>query len=114
MAALATVATFICSLRGGVAGDRDIVVSIDLSAPVENEQLVTLTHNATTTITIPSTAKLIVIIPPTDNTQAIRIDDASGKKLGQTIPSIIPAEGDTSLTLHLATGSNKTVRVICL
>jgi len=114
MAASATTANFICSLRSGIAGDRDIVVSWTLSAPIENEQLVALTQDATTAITIPTSATLIVVIPPTDNSQQIRVDDASGKKCGSVKPFILLADGDTTLTLHLAAGSNVTVRVICI
>lgn len=114
MAALATTATLLAPLRSGTAGDRDIVVTWTLATPAEYEVTVTLTQNTTTGITIPTGATLIVVIPPTTNTQQIRIDDASGKKLGLTLPFVIPADGDTTLTLHLAAGSNQTVRVICL
>jgi hypothetical protein len=114
MAASATTANFLCSLRGGTAGDRDIVVQWSLGSPIENEQIVTLTQNTTTNITIPDSTTLIVVIPPTDNTQQIRVDDASGKKCGLITPFILLADGDTTLTLHLASGDDQAVRVICL
>jgi hypothetical protein len=114
MAAAALTATFLAQLRGADGGDRDVKVTWSVPAPKDSVQIVTLTQNTTTPISIPAGTTLIVVIPPTNNTQAIRVDDASGKKIGQAIPTIIPAEGDTTLTLHLAAGSNQTVTVISL
>lgn len=114
MAALATTATLLTPLRSGTAGDRDIVVTWTLATPSEYEVTVALTQNTTTAVALPTGATIVIVIPPTTNTQQIRIDDASGKKLGLTTPFVIPVDGDTTLTLHLAAGSNQTVRVICL
>jgi len=114
MAAQALTAVFTAFIRGSASGDDDIKVTWSIAAPLDNAQIVTLTQNATTAITIPALCTLIVVIPPATNTQVIRVDDASGKKLGAAIPTIIPAEGDTTLTLHLAAGSNQIVTVLCI
>lgn len=115
MAFDAVTALFEAYLRNGTQGDRDVQVSWSISSPQHSERLVTLTQNTTTSVTgLPATATLLVLIPPTSNTQAIRIDDASGKKLGDNIPTILPLEGDTSVTFHLAAGSNVDVTIITL
>lgn len=110
-----TTASFFCAVRGATGGDRDVKVSWSLPSPVLFESDVVLTQNATTAISGWSTlAVLILVVPPVENTQQIRVDDASGKKVAKNTPFIVGVEGDATLTLHLAAGANQTVHVVAI
>lgn len=115
MAFDAVTALFEAYLRNDAEGDRDVQIAWSISSPQFESRLVTLTQNTTTSVTgLHASATLLVLIPPTTNTQAIRIDDASGKKLGAAIPTILPLAGDTTVTFHLAAGSNVDVKVLTI
>lgn len=110
-----TTATFFCAVRNATGGDRDVKVTWTLPTPILFEADVALTQNATTAITGYNTGSLfIIVVPPTENTQQIRIDDAAGKKVSKSIPFIVGVEFDATLTLHLAAGQNQVVHVIVI
>lgn len=109
MATVATTAYFQCQVSGGDSGDKTVNVSWTLSSPLLTVERTTLTQAANNTITVPSGAKLCVIVPPTDNTQAVTfkgVNGDTGYVIDPNEPTVIAVSG-SSFVLNLAAGSNQ-------
>lgn len=109
MATAATTARLLCQITGGDSGDKLVNVSWSLSAPLMQTDKTTLTQAANNTITVPSGAKLCVIVPPTANTQAVLLKGVGGDTgyaIDPNEPTVLCVSG-SSFVLNLAAGSNQ-------
>ena len=108
MATTATTARLLCSVSGGDSGDKVVNVSWTLSAPLLTVDRETLTQGANNTITVPSGATLCVIVPPTDNTQALTLKGVAGDTgyvIDANTPTVLALSG-SSFVINVGAGSN--------
>jgi hypothetical protein len=105
---------FIAQFTGGIAGERTVEVEWDLTGnttEVTAEQ--SLTQGANNTIPSPvGVFTLVVIYPPTNNTQAYKLKGNNADVGVECLPSEptgpIPVNGN--LIINLAAGTDQTFR----
>lgn len=121
MATSATTAVFQCPVRGGDAGEADVVVSWSLTSPVEILFSQVLTQGAHTTINIPASPNpdftLLVIIPPVTNTQSVTIKGNitdTGLLISADKPTILSGIQGNALSILLGSGTNQTFKFRCI
>lgn len=117
MAAKPLTATFLAQLRGGDAGDRDVVATWAISAPNETTQTLLLAQNAFTFLSVPAGTTLILIIPPTNNTQTVTLKGQNadtGIALSKTRPSLVAIDPSATIGIALGAGSNQTFKIVYL
>lgn len=109
MATAATTARLLCQVTGGDSGDKLVNIAWTLSAPLNIVERPTLTQAANNTITVPSGAKLCVIVPPTANTQVVTLKGVGGDTgyaIDPNEPTVLCVSGAT-FVLNLAAGSDQ-------
>lgn len=109
MAATGT-ATFYCDLVGTPSGEKIVTTTWSITAGTGQ---VTTSDVAVgdNTITVPSGTTLIVIVPPTTNTQTLKVSatsTASAFQISTTKPTVLSWQTGASFILALGAGSTLT------
>lgn len=110
MAAAAITPTFLAAVRSAVGGDLDIQVSWASFVPQGYVHQAALTQAGFTSVVLPTApTKLIVIVPPPANVQAVTLKGITGDTgipLSASEATIL-CTTTTTLGLALAAGSNQ-------
>jgi len=112
MATAALTATFLAQVQGGDTGTQNVSITWAITSPLEIVYEQVLTQGAFNAVVLPSTlATLVVVIPPTTNTQAVTLKGLTGDTgtpLNVSLPTILAVPSGTSgLGLTLGAGSNQ-------
>ena len=111
MAAAALIAKFFAQLRDGAAGDQDVALAWDIAAPAGLLFTQTLVAGAFNSVNFPPTYTLLIIIPPTTNTQAVLLKSVTGDDgvaLHRTLPSVLAVHDSfASIGLTLGAGTDQ-------
>lgn len=113
MATSATTASFLCQVEGGDSGSKVTSVSWTLSAPLLQTDTTELTQGGDTTITVPTGAKLCVLVPPTDNTLSLTLKGNTGDTgvgIDPNEPTVL-APTDSSFIITTGAGTNFDLQV---
>ena len=117
MAASNLTAIFYAAVRSALSGDFDVSLAWGPFTPVGYVHQATLTQGGFTTITFPTApAALVVVVPPTNNVQAVTLKGASGDTgtpLTSSAATILQTTA-SSLGITLGSGSNQIFTFIIL
>lgn len=109
MSALATTATFLCSVLSGLSGDKIVRVAWSLVAPVMTTVSVAVPGGGNLTASPAAGTTLVVIVPPSSNSQALTLKGNSadvGYGLHPTAPTVLSYSGSGAFIISAAAGSS--------
>lgn len=112
--AVTTTAKFLAQIVGLITGDRDVRFEWAITNGIGTTSVSSLSTGANT-VTIPTGTTLVVIAPPTSNTQTITLKGVTGDTgvaLSKTRPTVLAIDtGVTSIVLT-AGGSVSGIEII--
>lgn len=113
MATSATTAFLRCQVDGGDSGSKIVSIDWTLSAPLLQVDTTTLTQGGDTTITVPTGAKLCVLVPPSDNVLTLTLKGNTGDTgvgIDPNEPTVL-APVDSSFIITTGAGTNFDIQV---
>lgn len=118
MATTDATARFLCQVLGGDSGEKLVNVSWSITTPMMVEELKALTAGAFNSITVPTgTPELVVIVPPTTNTQTLTLKGITGDTgvaLAVADPTVIAFGASPAFGITVGAGSTVNVTLVWL